>query len=83
MSGNKNLFSSFKPTSGVTIGGVGGSAVATGTGAIHIQLENGTKFSLSDVLFVDGLQTTLISTSRLYANSWINNCFRSKRTHFI
>lgn len=75
MSGNKELFHNFKTTSDLEVGGIGGLSKATGIGSFLLVLNNQNKVTLSDVLFVDGLSTTLISTSKLFSTSGLTTIF--------
>lgn len=66
MTGHKNLFHSFTHSNPINVGGVGGSSISTGKGKIMINLNTGNKVEIIDVLFVEGLKTTLLSTNRLF-----------------
>ncbi|GAA6058476.1 hypothetical protein NBRC10513_001142, partial [Rhodotorula toruloides] len=56
------------------------SLKATGVGTITVRLDSGKVLTIGDVLFVEGISATLLSTSVLYRRSGISTTFGDKAT---
>jgi len=78
MSGYQQLFQTLMSTPPMAVEGISGSATAAGTGSIVFQLHNGATVTLTDVLYVPGMQATLDSTHRPYANQGLVIVFGDK-----
>ena len=82
MSGHSMLFQTFQSTPTSAVGGIAESANASGTRTIGLKLDSGTQVTLNDVLYVPGMQATLISTHRLHANQGLVTVFGDRGTSY-
>ncbi|EGU10936.1 2-hydroxymuconic semialdehyde dehydrogenase [Rhodotorula toruloides ATCC 204091] len=80
--GSTSYFSSLRACCPEAVGGIAGSnsLKATGVGTITVRLDSGKVLTIGDVLFVEGISATLLSTSVLYRRSGISTTFGDKAT---